>query len=106
MKDIMNLIMEGKMTEAGEALDHLLVRKTRLLEGTFGTEADLSRDMGRISPENDEIHTLSLKDTRKPALTLMMLNRMNKIRSTKKLELAQKSDVLQLIFGGSEEEQM
>lgn len=100
MREITKLIQEGRVQEAERVLS---ARLHTLMENTFGTEADLTRDLGHINPEADVIHTLSLSDTRKPVLTLMMLNRMNKIRSTKKLEMAQKSDVLQLIFGDTEE---
>lgn len=68
-------------------------------EDAFGTDSDLGRDMGRYDPEKDKLHKRELGDTRKPKLTLRIVNRMKKIRSTKRLEMAQKQDILGLMFG-------
>lgn len=54
----------------------------------------------------DEIGKRNLDDTRKPKLTLRDLNRLKKIRATRKLAQLQKKGLLQLMYGqgGGEEE--
>ena len=62
----------------------------------------------RYDPEQDKINRLSIEDTRKPKLTLRMINRLKKIRSTKSLEMAKKQDLLGIMYGigvGNDEEE-
>lgn len=42
-------------------------------------------------------------DTRKPKLTLRNINRLKKIRATKEIEMAQKKDLLGVMYGLPEE---
>lgn len=51
------------------------------------------------NPEEDDINKASLGDTRKPKLTLKMVNRLKKIRSTKNLEMAKKQELLGIMYG-------
>lgn len=67
--------------------------------------SDLERNFGRYDPEKDEVHKRKLGDIRKAKLTLRIVNRMKKIRSTKRLEMAQKQDILGLMFSAPEEDQ-
>lgn len=53
----------------------------------------------RYDPEQDKINHLDLEDTRKPKLTLKMINRLKKIRSTKNLEMAKKQELLGIMYG-------
>lgn len=58
------------------------------------------------SPETDNLGAPNLGDTRKPKLTLKMINRLKKIRSTKNLEMVKKQGLLGVMYGigGGEEE--
>ena len=62
----------------------------------------------RYDPSEDEITGRSLDDTRKPKLTLKMVNRLKKIRSTKNLEMTKKQELLGIMYGlggaGADEE--
>jgi hypothetical protein len=62
---------------------------------------------GRYSAEDDEVEKRHLGDTRKPKITLKMLNRLKMIRAAKKLEIMQKQKILGLMYaapaGGDEE---
>lgn len=62
------------------------------------SEKDAERDLGRYEPARDTINVRSVSDTRKPKLTLRMLNRIRKIRATRELEMAQMQDLLRLMF--------
>lgn len=53
----------------------------------------------RFDPEQDSFDHLDLEDTRKPKLTLKMINRLKKIRSTKNLEMAKKQELLGIMYG-------
>lgn len=53
----------------------------------------------RYSPENDSLSGPDIESTRKPRLTLKMINRLKKIRSTKNLEMAKKQDLLGIMYG-------
>lgn len=60
----------------------------------------------RYDPEQDKINAQNLDDTRKPKLTLKMINRLKKIRSTKNFEMAKKQDLLGIMYGqGTGEEE-
>jgi len=60
----------------------------------------------RFDPESDSFDHLDLGDDRKPKLTLKMINRLKKIRSTKNLEMVKKQELLGIMYGigGDEEE--
>jgi hypothetical protein len=53
----------------------------------------------RYSPEEDEISGPDIEATRKPKLTLKMINRLKKIRSTKNLEMTRKQELLGIMYG-------
>lgn len=53
----------------------------------------------RYSPEDDSISGIDIEDERKPKLTLKMLNRLKKIRSTNNLEMAKKQELLGIMYG-------
>lgn len=57
-------------------------------------------DVGRVDADKDS-RALQLDDTRKPKLTLRMVNRLKKIRATKNLENTKKADLLNVMYGGS-----
>lgn len=63
------------------------------------------RDIGRYDPEKDELSRFNLDQTRRPKITLRHLNRLKKIRATKKLEQLQKESLLQVMYGASTEEE-
>lgn len=54
---------------------------------------------GFYDPEQDKVEGLTLDDTRKPKLTLRMVNRLKKIRSTRDLEMAKKQELLGIMYG-------
>jgi hypothetical protein len=62
----------------------------------------------RYSPEDDKMTGIDIEDERKPKLTLKMINRLKKIRSTKNLEMTKKQELLGIMYGlggaGSDEE--
>jgi len=61
----------------------------------------------RYDPENDSQSGPDIDSTRKPKLTLKMINRLKKIRSTKNLEMAKKQGLLGIMYGmGSDSEEM
>lgn len=55
-------------------------------------------DMGRREVSNDRVDQASLGDTRKPHLTLKMLNHLKKARINKKKELQDKENLLSIMF--------
>lgn len=66
---------------------------------------DDQEDIGFYNPEEDAINKHNLDDTRKPTLTLRMVNRLKKIRSTKNLEMVKKQELLGIMYGiGGDEE--
>jgi len=60
---------------------------------------DEGEEASRYSPEDDSITGIDIEDTRKPKLTLKMLNRLKKIRSTKNLEMTKKQELLGIMYG-------
>jgi hypothetical protein len=54
--------------------------------------------VGRYSAQDDNVDKMSLGATRKPKVTLKMLNKLKMIRSAKKLEILQKSKLLGIIY--------
>lgn len=53
------------------------------------------------NPAEDKVEKKNLSDTRKPKLTLKMINRLKKIRATKDLEMAKKEQFLGVMYGQS-----
>ena len=53
----------------------------------------------RYEPENDSFTRQELGNTRKPKLTLRMINRLKKIRATKAVEMAKKDELLGVMYG-------
>jgi hypothetical protein len=62
---------------------------------------DQEQDSGFYNPDDDAINKHDLDDTRKPVLTLKMVNRLKKIRSTKNLEMAKKQELLGIMYGSA-----
>jgi len=62
-------------------------------------QEDQDNSNGRYEASEDEITHQDIGDTRKPKLTLRMINRLKKIRSTKNLEMAKKQELLGIMYG-------
>lgn len=64
------------------------------------TEEDTQEDgdTGFYNPEEDEYDQAELGDTRKPKLTLRMVNRLKKIRATKAIEMAKKDELMGVMY--------
>lgn len=60
----------------------------------------------QYDPSSDALGSPDLDAPRKPTLTLRMINRLKKIRSTKNLEMTKKQGLLGIMYGngGDEEE--
>ena len=72
----------------------------RLNENTQRVESERDQESNaRYSPENDSLSGPDIDAERKPKLTLKMINRLKKIRSTKNLEMAKKQDLLGIMYG-------
>lgn len=56
------------------------------------------QDDGRYDPSQDEYDRADLGDTRKPKLTLRMVNRLKKIRATKAIEMAKKDELMGVMY--------
>ena len=54
-----------------------------------------------FNPAEDKVEHKNLSDTRKPKLTLKMINRLKKIRATKDLEMVKKEQFLGVMYGQS-----
>ena len=67
-------------------------------------EMDTS-DVGYYQPEDDKVRTAKLGQTRRPILTLKRLNRLKKIRATRKLEQIKRAELLQIMYGQPEAEE-
>jgi len=70
-------------------------------------QEDEENGNSRYDPSQDSITHQDIGDTRKPKLTLKMINRLKKIRSTKNLEMAKKQELLGIMYGngsGDDEE--
>lgn len=57
---------------------------------------------GFYDPARDEVNTRHLDDTRKPVLTLAILNRLKRMRALKKLEALKKQDLLGIMYAAPE----
>lgn len=69
----------------------------------FLLEAE-KEDIGRYDPAADTIGIKRIGDSR-PKITLAHLNRLKKIRATRKLEMLKKEDFLQIMYGAPAEEE-
>ena len=58
----------------------------------------------RYEGEQDKVNKKEVDD-RRPSLTLKMINRLKKIRSTKNLEMAKKQELLGIMYGSPPEEE-
>jgi hypothetical protein len=61
-------------------------------------------DLGVYNPQEDDLRKANMDDTRKPKLTLRMINRLKKIRATKKLEQSKKEGFLGVMYGAPKKE--
>lgn len=55
-------------------------------------------------PAQDEFTAQHVQDTRKPAITLLHLNKLKKMRAARNLENLVRRDVLELLYGVPAEE--
>ncbi len=55
-------------------------------------------------PERDHLNKAELGDTRKPTLMLSDVNRLKKLRALRRLEAMKKEDVLDIMYGESDDE--
>jgi len=62
------------------------------------SDEDFNRDYGRYDASKDEVHKQDIHSTRKPLMTLKIVNRMKKMRATRKLEMCQQQDIMQLMY--------
>lgn len=68
-------------------------------------ENDVDSDtFGRFDPNHDSVESQELGDSRKPKLTLKMINRLKKIRSTKNFEMTKKQGLLGIMYGVAKED--
>lgn len=56
-------------------------------------------DTSLYDPNEDHIRKANLDDTRKPSLTLRMINKLKKMRASKKLEHTNKQEFLGIMYG-------
>lgn len=56
-------------------------------------------DTSLYDPNQDELRKAHLDDTRKPSLTLRMINRLKKMRASKRVEQAKKQEFLGVMYG-------
>ena len=62
-------------------------------------------DTSLYDPAEDEIRKAHLDDTRKPSLTLRMINRLKKMRASKRVEHARKQEFLGVMYGKPKEDE-
>lgn len=55
-------------------------------------------DTSLYDPNQDEVRQAHMDDTRKPSLTLRMINRLKKMRASKKVEQAKKKEFLGIMY--------
>lgn len=55
-------------------------------------------------PEQDKIFKQSIEDKHKPKLTLRSINKMKKIRATRKLEDVKHQQTVSVMYGGGSQE--
>lgn len=57
---------------------------------------------GYYDPARDDMTRRNLDDTRKPLLTLAILNRLKRMRALKKLEALKRQDLLSVMYAAPE----
>jgi hypothetical protein len=67
----------------------------------FLVELDAA-DIGRYNPEEDKLSRFHYSDKRKPVVTFRDLNRLKKIRATRKIEELQTGDLLSVMYSQPE----
>jgi hypothetical protein len=67
------------------------------------TEMDAA-DIGYTDPNNDITRKAQLGQNRRPILTLQQVNKLKKIRATKKLEQMKRNELLSIMYGIPEPE--
>lgn len=60
---------------------------------------------GHYDPSSDEYGMAELGDTRRPTLTLRHLNKLKKMRASRKLDMLRNRDLLKVMYGMSSEEE-
>lgn len=61
------------------------------------------RDIGYYDPEQDDLSRAALSNKHKPILTLRQLNRLKKIRATRKLDREKEQDLLDVMYSVTDE---
>jgi hypothetical protein len=61
--------------------------------------SEINANYGYYDPDDDKLNQFKKSDTRKSRLTLRDLNKLKKIRATRRLEMLQRNDMLELIYG-------
>jgi hypothetical protein len=56
-------------------------------------------DTSLYDPAQDELRQAHIEDTRKPSLTLRMVNRLKKMRASKRVEHETKQEFLGIMYG-------
>lgn len=64
----------------------------------------IAEDYSIREPEYDRVDTADINDTRKPRLTLKMLNHLKKSRLNKIKELEKTQDVLSIMYANADDE--
>lgn len=59
-------------------------------------------ETGYYDPASDDMSKRNLDDTRKPLLTLAILNRLKRMRALKKLEALKRQDLLSVMYAAPE----
>ncbi len=59
-------------------------------------------ETGYYDPSKDDMQKRNLDDTRKPLLTLAILNRLKRMRALKKLEALKRQDLLSVMYAAPE----
>ena len=60
---------------------------------------EIESTYGYYSPEDDQLNRFKKTDTRKSKLTLRAVNKLKKIKATRRLEQLKRNDMLELIYG-------
>jgi len=61
--------------------------------------SEIDTEFGYYDPQEDELGRYKKTDTRKSRLSLRDVNKLKKIRATRRLEKLQRNDMLELIYG-------
>lgn len=81
------------------------IQQKKLVEAN--TVPDKNEDQASMMDiSNDVVHKASLSDITKPKLTLKMVNRLKKIRAAKDYEMAKRYDLLTVMYGPDESDEL